>query len=185
MTATQAAATRDAGKKGVRTTIQGGAAVVILEAIDAFNIVDLTTRQYAVLLVILGGIIAFVQNVTENKVGWGFLKNVPAEALASAAPAVVEAIVPPVLAGVQSAPVSVTVEPEASAEEPTEVTFAQDEQDDDTGPIEVPEDDLPTPPNSDWVAAVEAENARAKRSAAAKKAAATRAANRAAKQTRK
>lgn len=56
-----------AAVKGARTGVQGGAAVVILEAVEAFGLYDLDERQYAVALVILAAVISWAQNALEGR----------------------------------------------------------------------------------------------------------------------
>ena len=66
--------TGSAVKRGARTVIQGGAAGVILEAIDAFGLYQFTTRQFAVSLVVLSALVSLVQNKLENDAGRGILR---------------------------------------------------------------------------------------------------------------
>ena len=59
-----------------RTSTQTAVATAIVQALVAFNVVDLTPEQYGILVVLLTIIVAGVQNIVENKAGWGFLKGV-------------------------------------------------------------------------------------------------------------
>jgi hypothetical protein len=60
----------------VRTGLQGGAAWVVTEGIDAF-LYDMDDRQYGVALVGLAMVFSFIQNVAENHFGVGLFRRVP------------------------------------------------------------------------------------------------------------
>lgn len=60
----------------VRTGLQGGAAWVVAEGIDAF-FYDMNDRQYGVALVGLAMLFSFIQNVTENHFGVALFRKVP------------------------------------------------------------------------------------------------------------
>lgn len=60
----------------VRTAVQGTPAWIITEMVDAF-LVDLTDRQYGILVLFLTMVFSFVQTAIENKTGKGLLRNVP------------------------------------------------------------------------------------------------------------
>lgn len=60
-----------------RTGVQGGAAYAILEFLVAFDLVDLTGRQWAVSMLILTAVVSFAQTALENRAGVGFLRAVP------------------------------------------------------------------------------------------------------------
>lgn len=60
----------------VRTAVQGTPAWIITEMVDAF-LVDLTDRQYGILVLFLTMVFSFVQTAIENKTGKGLLRKVP------------------------------------------------------------------------------------------------------------
>lgn len=53
---------------------QGGAAYLFMEFIGAFNLVELTERQFGIVLVILTAVVSLIQNRVENHIGFGFLR---------------------------------------------------------------------------------------------------------------
>lgn len=61
----------------IRTGVQGGLAWAVTEGLDAFHVIPMDERQYGVSIVILGIAFSFIQNVTENYLGKGFLRKVP------------------------------------------------------------------------------------------------------------
>lgn len=61
----------------VRTGAQGGAAYLIIEAIDAFDLYDFDGRQYAVAMLILTALVSLGQTLFENRIGHGLLRQVP------------------------------------------------------------------------------------------------------------
>ena len=70
------ATVNDTAARTVRGGIQGSAGWVATEFIDAF-FWNMNDRQYGILVVVLGVIIGFVQNVAENHFGVAFLKEIP------------------------------------------------------------------------------------------------------------
>lgn len=60
-----------------RTAVQGGAAYVIVELVEAFDLYDFTGRQYAITLLALTAVLSSVQAFAENRLGVGFLRQVP------------------------------------------------------------------------------------------------------------
>ena len=61
----------------IRTGVQGGVAWGVTEFLDAYGIVAMDERQYGVTLVLLTILFSFLQNLTENYFGKGFLRRVP------------------------------------------------------------------------------------------------------------
>jgi hypothetical protein len=61
----------------IRTGVQGGLAWGVTEFLDAFEIIAMDERQYGVTLVLLTIAFSALQNVGENFLGKGFLRNVP------------------------------------------------------------------------------------------------------------
>ena len=59
-----------------RTAVQGGLAYGLVELADAFG-ADFTGRQYAAVLLVLTIVLSSVQAFIENRVGAGFLRDVP------------------------------------------------------------------------------------------------------------
>lgn len=71
-----AAKVSDTTARTARTTVQGGAGWVIVEALNAFGW-DMTQRQYGIAVVIAGVVFSFAQNLIENHFGKALLKEVP------------------------------------------------------------------------------------------------------------
>lgn len=63
----------------IRGLPQGGVVFAIVEALTAFNVVDLTARQYASVMLVGAPTVSFVQVMLENRFGWAFLRAVPAK----------------------------------------------------------------------------------------------------------
>jgi hypothetical protein len=61
----------------IRTGVQGGLAWGVTEFLDAYEIIAMDERQYGVTLVLLTIAFSALQNVAENFLGKGFLRNVP------------------------------------------------------------------------------------------------------------
>lgn len=59
----------------VRTGIQGGAAYAVVEGINAFHIMNMDERQYAISVVLLTAVFAWLQVIVENFLGKGLLRN--------------------------------------------------------------------------------------------------------------
>jgi hypothetical protein len=68
-------AVTDVVSRPVRAVPQGGAAWLIVEAVEAFNIYDFTDRQYGLAIVILTPVVAWAQVLIENRFGKGFLRK--------------------------------------------------------------------------------------------------------------
>ena len=60
-----------------RTAVQGGAAYILVELVEAFGLYDFTGRQYAITLLALTTLLASVQAALENRLGVGLLRQVP------------------------------------------------------------------------------------------------------------
>lgn len=60
-----------------RTGVQGGIAYLVLEGIEAFGLYDFTGRQWAWALVAGTALVSWIQTLTENRLGAGFLRAVP------------------------------------------------------------------------------------------------------------
>lgn len=68
----------DSVARPVRGGVQGGAAFLVVEAIEAFEIFDFTERQFGVTILVLSLVFSFIQNVLENKgLIAAFLKRAP------------------------------------------------------------------------------------------------------------
>lgn len=71
---TTKAAQTEAGHRGGRTAVQGGAGYAIAELIDSF--VELDGGQVALVAVILTALFAYVQTLVEEALGAGLLRRV-------------------------------------------------------------------------------------------------------------
>lgn len=60
----------------IRTVGQGTIGWVITEVVDAF-VWDMDDRQYGIAVIALGGLVSFAQNAWENRIGRGFLREIP------------------------------------------------------------------------------------------------------------
>jgi hypothetical protein len=58
----------------VRAIPQGGAAWILVSAIEEFNIYDFTDSQFGLAVFILTPVIAWIQIQLENRLGKGFLR---------------------------------------------------------------------------------------------------------------
>lgn len=67
----------EAVARPVRGAGQGSAAWLVTEAFEAFNIYDFTESQYGLSVLILSVLFTFIQTMIENKIGKGFLRQVP------------------------------------------------------------------------------------------------------------
>lgn len=67
----------EVGARGIRTGGQGGAGYLVIEAVEAFNVYDFSERQSTVTLLILTAVFAVIQSFVENKIGKGFLRQIP------------------------------------------------------------------------------------------------------------
>lgn len=62
--------------RATRTAVQATPAWIITEMLDAF-LVDMTERQYGVLVLFLTMVISWAQALIENRLGTGLLRAVP------------------------------------------------------------------------------------------------------------
>lgn len=61
----------------IRTGVQGGAAWVVTEILDSFEIIAMDERQYGAVIVGLAMLFAAIQNATENYLGKAILRTIP------------------------------------------------------------------------------------------------------------